>query len=131
MKYLVPFSALKHLVRLLSVKGQLKVDMNYDELLEIIKKLLQAIEIDEQWYREKYSDVDEAIRAGTYRNAKQHFVENGYFEGRMPFPLEIDEDWYLGTYADVRNGIDEGSIASAQEHFVSHGYSEGRLPAQM
>lgn len=88
MKYLVPFSALKRLIRLLSVKGQLKVDMNYDELLEIIKKLLQAVEVDEQWYRDTYSDVDEAIKAGAYRSAKQHFVENGYFEGLYAVPAQ-------------------------------------------
>ena len=131
MTYLVPFSALKNHVRLLSVKGQLKVDMNYDELLEILKRLLLAVEIDEAWYRETYPDVDEAIKAGAHKSAKQHFIENGYFEGRIPFPLQIDEQWYLGTYADVRAGVEQGVIVSAREHFVTHGYMEGRLPAQL
>ena len=131
MKYLVPFSALKNHVRLLSVKGQLKVDMNYDELLEILKRMLHAVEIDEEWYRTAYPDVDEAIKAGSYKTAKQHFIENGYFEGRMPFALQIDEDWYLGTYPDVRSGVEDGSIGSAREHFFAHGYIEGRLPAEL
>jgi hypothetical protein len=131
MKYLIPFAALKNHLRLLSVKGQLKVDMNYDELLEILKRMLLAVEVDEEWYRSNYSDVDDAIKAGAYKTAKQHFIENGYFEGRMPFPLQIDEQWYLGTYDDVKSGVEQGTITSAHDHFLSHGYMEGRLPAPL
>lgn len=131
MKYLVPFSVLKNSIRLQSVKGQLKVEMNYDELLDVLKRMLQAIAIDDAWYRRTYPDVDEAIKAGAYRDAKQHFVENGYFEGRRPFPLELNEDWYLQTYPDVQAGIAEGTLTTARDHFEEHGYDEGRLPVQL
>jgi hypothetical protein len=131
MKYLVPFSKLKDAFRVVSLGGQLKVDMNYDELVEVIKKLLQAVPVDEAWYRNAYPDVAEAIDAGAYRNAKHHFVDYGYFEGRRPFEPEIDEAWYLRHNPDIKKGVEEGIIASAAKHFAEHGYDEGRLPIQI
>ncbi len=131
MKYLLPFSVLKNSVKLMSVKGQLKVDVSYDEFLDFVKKFLQAVPIDEAWYRSTYPDVDEAIKAGAYRSARQHFVEHGYFEGRRPFELEIDEAWYMKTYPDIQVSVDTGVVQSARDHFVRHGYEEGRTPAPL
>lgn len=130
-KYLLPFSVLKNSVKLMSVKGQLKVDVTYDEFLEFIKKFLQAVPIDEGWYRTTYPDVDEAIKAGAYRSGRQHFVEHGYFEGRRPFDLEVDEVWYTKTYPDIQLSVLNGEVASAHDHFVRHGYEEGRQPAPL
>ncbi len=131
MNYLPPFSVLKSSVRLLSVKGQLKVDMSYDELLDLVKLFLRAVPFEEAWYRRAYPDVEEAIRAGAYRSARQHFVEHGYFEGRRPFPLEVDEAWYLRAYPDVGDSVAAGAVASAQDHFERHGYEEGRRPGEV
>jgi hypothetical protein len=73
-------------------------------------------------------DVAVACRAGQVASAQEHFTQNGYFEGRLPFKITVDEDWYLKAYPDVANGIAAGAFASAQEHFVAIGYLEGRLP---
>jgi len=131
MKYLVPFKKLKESIRVVSTGGQLKVDMNYDELVTIIKKLLAAVPVDEDFYRRSYPDVAEAIDAGTYRNAKHHFVDYGYFEGRRPFEPEVDESFYLKNNPDVEQGIEAGTIKSVAGHFAEHGYDEGRLPIQI
>ncbi len=131
MKYLVPFSTLKNSIKLLSVKGQLKVDMNYDEFLDLVKKFLAAVPIDEEWYRTTYPDVADAIKAGAYRSARQHFVDHGYFEGRRPFDLEIDEAWYMKQYPDIEQSVKSGAVASAKDHFERHGYEEGRLPSEL
>jgi len=131
MNYVPPFTVLKSSVRLLSVKGQLKVDMSYDELLDLLKRFLRAVPFDEAWYRRTYPDVEEAIRAGAYRSAKQHFVEHGYFEGRRPFALAVDEDWYLKTYPDVGESVKTGVVESALDHFERHGYEEGRVPGEV
>jgi hypothetical protein len=131
MQYLVPFSALKNAVKIVSLKGQLKVDMTYDEFLDVVRSFLRAVPVDEAWYRAAYPDVQEAIEAGTYRDAKQHFIANGYLEGRRPFPLQVDEAWYLGAYPDVKDGIENGVFQSAHEHFAQHGYAEGRRPAAL
>jgi hypothetical protein len=97
----------------------------------MIKKLLQAVPVDESWYRRMYPDVAEAIDAGAYRNAKHHFVDYGYFEGRRPFEPEIDETWYLKNNPDIQKSVEDGTIASAARHFIEHGYDEGRLPIQI
>ena len=131
MKYLVPFGVLKNSIKLLSVKGQLKVDLTYDEFLEFVKKFLQAVPIDETWYRTTYPDVDEAIKAGAYRSGRQHFVEHGYFEGRRPFDLEIDEAFYMRHYPDIQESVNQGVVSSALDHFVRHGYEEGRTPSEL
>ena len=131
MEYLVPFSTLKNSLKLVSLKGQLKVDMTYDELLDLVRQFLQAVPVDEEWYRATYADVNEAIEAGTYRDARHHFMANGYLEGRRPFPLQIDEAFYLKAYPDVKGGIEEGLFGSAQDHFTRHGYDEGRRPAEL
>ena len=128
MNYITPFSELKNRVKVVSSKGQLKVDLNYDEFVEIIRKLLEAVPVDETWYRETYPDVAEAINAGTHKTAKHHFIENGYAEGRLPFPMIVDESYYLRENPDVRAIIHEGELASAQDHFAKHGYVEGRRP---
>ena len=131
MKYLVPFSKLKNSFRVVSIGGQLKADMNYDELMDVIKTLLQAVAVDEAWYRRAYPDVAEAIDAGVYRSAKHHFADYGYFEGRRPFEPEVDEAWYLQNNPDVQAGVADGSIASPAAHFLEHGYEEGRAPMQI
>jgi hypothetical protein len=130
-KYLLPFNVLKNSMKLLSVKGQLKVDMTYDEFLDVVKKFLQAVPIDERWYRATYQDVDEAIKSGAYRSARHHFVEHGYFEGRRPFELEIDEAFYMKHYPDIQESVSKGLLGSAREHFVRNGYEEGRIPAEL
>jgi hypothetical protein len=129
MNYIVPFAELKNRIKVVSSKGQLKVDLNYDELLGIIQQLLYAVTVDEKWYCETYPDVGEAIEAKTHKTASHHFVENGYAEGRRPFYMEVDEDWYLDQNPDVRDRINTGEFASAQDHFSKHGYDEGRRPA--
>ena len=62
---------------------------------------------------------------------RQHFVDDGYFEGRRPFAMPIDERWYLTENPDVADSIRRGDIPSAQEHFDQDGYREGRLPFGM
>jgi hypothetical protein len=105
--------------------------MSYDEFVKIIKLLLAGTEVDEQWYLRQYDDVRTAIESGEIISAKKHFVEDGYFEGRVPFPMSVDDDWYLSQYPDVAAGIRDGTIGSAGQHFADDGYREGRYPAEL
>ena len=50
-----------------------------EQFVAVVKSLLRGITVDEAWYRLTYPDVDQAIKAGTFRSAKHHFVEEGYF----------------------------------------------------
>ncbi len=99
-----------------------------EQIASLIRKLLASIPVDENWYKETYKDIDEAIQAGVVGSAKEHFVSDGYFEGRLPGKIIVDEKFYVSEYPDVAEGIAEGEIISAQEHFDSYGFREGRLP---
>ena len=56
---------------------------------------------------------------------------DGYFEGRLPFPIHVDETWYMRQYPDVAESVRRGILPSAQAHFDEDGYREGRLPFGM
>ncbi len=73
-------------------------------------------------------DIGRAIRDGQIVSAKQHFVDDGYFEGRLPFPMKVNDTWYQTKYPDVAESVRTGVVASPQKHFDEDGYREGRLP---
>jgi hypothetical protein len=105
--------------------------MSYEDFVKILRSMIAGIEVDESWYLRTYEDIASAIKAGSVRSARQHFVDDGYFEGRRPFAMQIDERWYLTENPDVADSIRRGDIPSAQEHFDQDGYREGRLPFGM
>lgn len=128
MKYLPPFDVVKRCVEMSTSKGQLMATASYANLINMIKLLLSAIDVDEEWYLTNYPDVAEAIAHGHTTSAKQHFIDDGYFEGRIPFAIAVNDEWYLKEYPDVAKSIGNGADMSAQEHFIRDGYKEGRLP---
>ncbi len=60
-------------------------------MINVIKKLLQVMAVDEEWYSHSYPDVAKAIDLDAYCNAKPNFVDHGYFEWRHPSEKEIDQ----------------------------------------
>jgi hypothetical protein len=126
--YVIPFSVL---INQVGLDGQLKsdkIELTRDQLLQLIRKLLALVQVDEEWYRKTYPDVERSVVAGATPSAKDHFVSSGYFEGRRPGKVVVDETFYINKYPDVAEGIEFEEIDSAQEHFDAHGYLEGRLP---
>ncbi len=131
MNYFPPFEVIRRAVDISTVRGELRVNVSYENFVNILKTLISGIEVDETWYSASYGDIGQAIRAGSVRSARYHFINDGYFEGRLPFAIKVDEDWYLRRYPDVADGIRRGVLTSAQEHFDMDGYKEGRLPFEM
>lgn len=129
MRYVPPFSSVNQNVIFGSDQGKAWVKMTYDDFEALLRKFLNAVEIDETWYRTTYADVDQAIRDGVVKSARDHFVASGYFEGRLPCEVAVDEDWYFKTYPDIAAAVKAGEVGSAREHFLAFGYAEGRLPA--
>lgn len=126
--YLPPFEGLKSFVNFAAVKGELTVSASYEQFTILIRALLQGIDVDEAWYFSQYPDVAQAVRDGGIGSAKEHFLHNGYFEGRVPFPITVDEVWYLEQNPGVAEYIARGDLDSAQQHFYEFGYREGRKP---
>ena len=131
MKYLPPFELIRRSVEISTVRGELRVNVPYDDFVKLLKLLIAGIEVNEAWYLQTYQDIAQAIKDGTVRSARQHFVDDGYFEGRLPFPIQVDERWYMQRYPDVGESVRNGRIPSAQSHFDEDGYREGRLPFGM
>jgi hypothetical protein len=122
-----PFKVLRQRLSVVKARRRLKLSNSYDEILDVIRLLLRGVHVDETWYLSKYPDIADALAAGDVKSARQHFVDLGYFEGRLPCPLDVDEAWYLAQYPDVAEGIARGDIQSARQHFLEYGYEEGRL----
>jgi hypothetical protein len=127
-KYLPPFELIRRSIEITTVRGELRVNMSYEDFVGILRQMIQGVEVDETWYARAYEDIGNAVKEGVVGSARQHFVHDGYFEGRMPFPIRVDEAWYLATHPDVADSIREGTVETAQEHFDKNGYREGRLP---
>lgn len=96
--------------------------------LRMLARWVAGVAVDEAWYRQRYSDVDEAIRSGLLSSAMQHYRERGYFEHRFPYAIAVDAEWYGAEYHDAAGAIAQGLFASAQHHFEEVGFKEGRLP---
>lgn len=135
MSYIPPFQVIKDKIRIVGSNGTSanakgRIDMRYSDFVDVLKLMLRAVEVNESWYLSRYPDVAEAIKLGAYRSAKHHFVEEGYFEGRVPYEFGVDDEWYKTNYPDIAVGIKAGALASPREHFLAHGYKEGRLPRE-
>lgn len=128
MRYLPPFEIIKAMLTLTSTRGKTRVDMTYEDILKMVRVLLTVVEVDEEFYLSRNQDVADGVRNGTIRSAREHFVDHGYFEGRLPYRIEVDEEWYLERHADLADSVREGTYATAQEHFDGPGYPEGREP---
>ena len=131
MNYFPPFEVIRRSVDISTVRGELRVNVSYEDFVKLLKLMIGGIEVDESWYARAYEDIGQAVRTGGLRSGRQHFINDGYFEGRLPFPIQVDEAWYLRRYPDVAEGIRNGTLTSAQEHFDMDGYKEGRLPFEM
>lgn len=101
-------------------------------------------EFDELVYLRLNPDVAEAVRAGTFTTAWEHWDKNGRAEGRVaslprglkehgrsgdapPIVLEaFDEAAYLKLNPDVAEAVAAGAFTSARAHWDGYGRAEGR-----
>lgn len=106
--------------------GCFRVDRHF--LIFCMQPILAKIKVDDEWYLERYPDVQLAIESDVVPSATVHYTRHGYFENRMPYRIEADPDWYLQQYPDIRLAIQREEFASAQDHFEKIGFAEGRFP---
>ena len=126
--YIPPHALMKKLIR------REKTDSGEDTVtlpLIAFRKLLEAAVaglFDEKQYLERYADIRDAVTAGRIQSGLEHFVNDGYLEGRPALTHAVDEEWYVSTYPDVALAIKSGKVRNAAHHFEAFGYSEGRVP---
>ncbi len=111
-----------------TVDGELAVTCSYENFVQMLRRLLEGVVVDEQWYLARYPDIAEAIGQGLVPSPQAHFVNDGYFEGRQPFEIKVDERYYLTHNSGVADYVRRGLLTSGQQHFDENGYQEGRLP---
>jgi hypothetical protein len=103
-----------------------RVDRNF--FIALMSKKLATIKFDEAWYLNKYPDVKEAVKRGVVPSGREHYLQSGYYEHRMPTAIHVNEKWYLEAYGDVAEAIRAGVYKTGQVHFDLAGFREGRLP---
>ncbi|MGE0223293.1 MAG: hypothetical protein AB7S57_08545 [Acetobacteraceae bacterium] len=128
MPYLPPYERFKEKLTITNFRGVPTATAPVDDIKGLIRALLCHVPVDETWYLAQYQDVAAAVQKGVFASGSAHFMAEGYFEGRKPFPIAVNEEWYLHEYPEVAAAIDAGTLGSAQQHFEENGYREGRLP---
>lgn len=127
------FAQLSSILRIRSdiLDTKRKVAISADMLKELITRALAGVDFDPDWYLETYPDIREAWEAGKIEDLKSHFINTGYFEGRLPNSRCFDENWYLNAYPDVREAITSGQVKTAFEHYCQNGQLEWRSPDRL
>ena len=99
---------------------------------KLLRGLIQAVvarsPFSESFYLATYPDIAEAHKSGTIPDVHRHYVEAGFFEGRLGAPPPVDEGFYTTYYKDVGQAVTRGDIASGTEHYLRSGAAEGRIP---
>ena len=103
-----------------------RVERNF--LISLLAHRISTVRFDEVWYLSRYPDVREAIKQGVIASGRDHYIQSGYYEHRMPCAILIKEKWYLDAYPDVAEAIRKGVYKTGQAHFDTAGFREGRLP---
>jgi hypothetical protein len=104
-------------------KGTFYPQAVIDRLFDV---LARSIPVDQEFYFAKHPDIEQAWKSGEIASAAHHFVEHGFYEGRLPCNVVIDEDDYLQRYPDVAEGLETGLIESATDHWIRFGRFEKR-----
>lgn len=110
----------------LASKSKIAIDARL--LRALLQGLVETIPFSAAFYLETYPDIAAAHAAGDIRDLRKHFVELGYFEGRMGAEPQVDDTFYTGLYQDVAAAVQRGDVASGSEHYMRSGAAEGRVP---
>ena len=76
-------------MEVVTILGRNPLDEGPDApLMQLLRRYLSQLPVDEARYLRAYPDVAQAIEQGLMPSAQHHFVNFGYFEGRSPAPEE-------------------------------------------
>ncbi|HET8997373.1 MAG TPA: glycosyltransferase, partial [Acetobacteraceae bacterium] len=83
---------------------------------------------DPAWYLARYKEVAEAIAAGTWMCALQHYLCNDTPTAFDPLP-DFSEPYYLTHNHDLAPAIGRGDLRNGYMHFLLFGARELRAPS--
>jgi hypothetical protein len=110
----------------LNSKSKIAIDAKL--LKALLKTIVECTEFSEEFYLETYPDIAEAYSAGQIPDLRRHYIEFGFFEGRIGAPPPVDEAWYTSQYKDVGQALLTGELGSGADHYLQSGCAEGRIP---
>ncbi len=110
----------------LNSKSKVAIDTRL--LRTLLQVAVAKLPFSAEFYRTAYPDLAAAQNDGQIEDLRAHYIETGYFEGRLGAAPVVDEAFYASTYPDVATAVKRGDIASATEHYVTAGAAEGRIP---
>ena len=128
--YIPPFQALLSMMSEGARNPKTRTIAVPEAILKLIVRLaLEEGDFDEGTYLRENPDVADSVRRGAISSAKYHYINYGYFEGRMG-AVPVDSAWYERQYPDVAQAIRTGraKVKSPMEHFQAAGAAEGRIP---
>ncbi len=96
-------------------------------LRQLLSEFARQQPFDPEFYAESYPDLEAARLAGVVSDLHVHFVETGFFEGRLPSEPPFDAVWYATFYPDLTACIDPTDSAALRNHFLTAGLAEGRV----
>ncbi len=109
--------------------GHSKVAIDVRLLRAVLQVVAAQLPFDEAFYLANNPDLAEAHRKGDVANPHQHYIERGFFEGRLGAAPAVDEAFYMARYKDVAKAVAHGDVASATAHYQTSGVAEGRVPS--
>ena len=104
-----------------------KIAIDVPVLRAILCLAASTLPFDEEFYLKTYPDVADAYHSGEIADLHMHFVEVGYFEGRLPTRPQFDDIFYKEMYPDVAAAVATGELESALDHYIKTGAAECRF----
>jgi hypothetical protein len=93
----------------------------------LLRCALEACEFDEAQYQQCNPDVAEGVERRVHACGRAHFLNGGYFEGRVG-AVPVHEAWYLAHSPDVADAKRAGLEESGEAHYRRAGAVEWREP---
>jgi hypothetical protein len=99
--YIFPYSSLRQELRLHPRRSTGAFQVPFGIFLDLLRRLLIAVPLDEHWYNTAYPGIAGAIQRGVFVSPVQHFITHGYFEGRQPRDPARKDAPVLPRYKDL------------------------------
>jgi hypothetical protein len=102
------------------------VSVKASGLRELLTEIARQQPFDPEFYADCYPDVEAARMAGMVSDLREHFVNSGFLEGRLPCEPPFDPVWYANYYPDLATAIPASDAKALRNHFITTGLVEGR-----
>jgi hypothetical protein len=114
------------------LQGRIQATGQTKAVIDLLLRALLTYDplFDEDSYLNANPDVAISIKRGEWRDGRSHYVQVGYFEGRIFTRAKFSETAYLKSNPDVAVAIKRGEWRSAADHYMNMGVQELRAPCK-